>query len=119
MKSYRILIIFLSILLATDAAFAADAAADDTKASKIIIPKVAFRQATVDEGLEFFRQKSRQLDPDKSGVPIILVASEKTKGIKVDLELFNVSLADAVKYLAVAAGLEMTRDGEAIILKGK
>jgi hypothetical protein len=48
-----------------------------------------------------------------------LVASEKTKEVKIDLDLVNVSLIDAVKSLAIAAGLEMTRDGEAIVLKSK
>ena len=119
MKSNRILSSLLSIMLAAGSTIAADTAADTTKASKIILPKFEFRQATVDEGLSYFRKKSRELDPDKSGVTIVLVASEKTKETKVDLDLVNVSLSDAVKYFAVAAGLEMTRDGEAIILKSK
>jgi hypothetical protein len=119
MKSNRILSTLFSILLATSAAVAGNPAADNTKASKIIIPKVEFRQATVDEGLAYLRVMSRKLDPDKSGVTIILVASEKTKGVKFDLDLVNVSLVDAVKSLAIAAGLEMTRDGEAIVLKSR
>lgn len=119
MKSCRVPTVLLSILLATCALFAADTAADNTKASRIILPKVEFRQATVEDGLAFFRQKSRALDPAGSGVPIILIASDKLKGTKVDLDLVNVSIADAVKYFAIAAGLELTRDGEAMILKSK
>ena len=117
MKLSRILLLLLSILIVADSALAADA--DTTKASKIIIPKLVFRQANVDEALAFFLKKSREFDPEKSGVPIILVNPEKTKAVKVDLDLVNVSLADAVKYFAIAAGLEMTRDGEAIVLKMK
>ena len=90
---------------------------DATKASKIIIPRVNFQQVTVDEGVAFLRIKSRELDPDKSGVPIILVASEKAKEARVDLNFLNISVADAAKYLAAVAKLEMSRDGEAIILK--
>jgi hypothetical protein len=119
MKSNRILCLLLPIMLAAGSAFCADAVADTTKASKIILPKIEFRQATVDEALAYLRKKSREIDPDKSGVTIILVASEKAKEAKVDLDLLNVSLIDAAKYLAIAAGLEMTRDGEAIILKSK
>ena len=100
-------------------AFAAETPPITSKASKIIIPKVAFRDATVNEGVDFVRTISRQLDPDNSGVTIILVASEETKSKRVDLDLINVSVSDAVKYLAIAAGLEMTRDGEAIVLRKK
>ena len=119
MKSKRSLSTLLSILFAAGAVFAGSPTTDNTKASKIIIPKIEFRQATVVEGLDFLRQRSLQLDPDKSGVVIILVASDKAKGTKFDLSLTNVSVADAVKYVAIAADLEMTRDGEAFILKNK
>lgn len=119
MNSNRISSLLLTIILATCSGFSADSTTDNTKASKLILPKVQFAQATVGEGLDFFRIKSRELDPAKTGVTIILVASEKANQTKVDLDLLNVSLADAVKYFAIAAGLEMTRDGEAIILKNK
>jgi len=107
------------ILHPAGAALSTGSTAGATKASKIMLPKLEFRQATVDEGLEFLRKKSRDLDPDKSGVPIVLVASETAKNVRVDLNLMNVSIADAAKYLAIAAGLEMTRDGEAIVLRSR
>ncbi|MFZ4765034.1 MAG: hypothetical protein ACOYMN_08770 [Roseimicrobium sp.] len=106
-----------AVLVAMASGYAAEPAADHSKASKIILPKVQFAQATVNEALAFFRAKSRELDADKAGVTIILVASEKAKQAKVDLDLLNVSMADAVKYFAIAAGLEMSQDGEAIVLK--
>ena len=119
MKSTLILSSLLAIILSAGSVIAAETPAETTKASKIIVPRLNFRQATVDEGLSFLLKKSRELDPDKSGVPIILVASEKGKETKFDLDLVNVSIADAIKYLAIAAGLEMTRDGEAFVLKSK
>ncbi|MCX6907531.1 MAG: hypothetical protein NTY01_05755 [Verrucomicrobia bacterium] len=116
MKSNHVLSTVLSMLLAAGAAFAADTAADNTKASRLMFPRIEFHQATLDDVVAFFCQQSRKLDPDKSGVTIILVPSDKTKSAKVDLSLVNASLAKAVKYVALRAGLEIKRDGEDIIL---
>src|SRR6202043_973132 len=43
-----------------------------TKASQIILPTVSFREATVEQALDFLRVKAKELDPAKEGVNIVL-----------------------------------------------
>jgi len=40
--------------------------------TNIIIPKIEFHEATVDEAIKFLQQKSKDLDPNKQGVNIVL-----------------------------------------------
>jgi hypothetical protein len=42
------------------------------KVNQIIIPKIDFRNVTVEEAIAFLRQKAKQLDPDGTGVNIVL-----------------------------------------------
>jgi hypothetical protein len=114
MKSLRIPVLFLSL-----AFLAATAFSDPTEASTILIPKVVFRGATVREGVDFLRKKGLDLDPRKSGVNIVLIPWEGMEQVKVDLDLSNIALETAVRYFAQLAGLELTKDGETLILARK
>jgi hypothetical protein len=42
------------------------------KVDSIVIPRIDFRNVTVEEAIEFLRQKSKQLDPEGEGVNIVL-----------------------------------------------
>lgn len=89
------------------------------KAAKLKFAKIETREATLDEIVRFFRKKSSEVDPDKVGVNIVLVPSEETRSARVDLDLLNVSAADAVKYAALVAGAEVSDDGETLIIAKK
>ncbi len=86
------------------------------KARSIIIPQLQFGQATVGEGVRFLIRRSRDLDPDKKGVVIVMALTPEEKQLKFDLGLKDVSIADAAKYVATAAGLTMTFEGDAIFI---
>ena len=87
------------------------------KLRETIIPQVLFDEATVDEALEFLRQKSRDHDPFETdeaakGVNIVrrntgagpdgAVVEEQT----ISLRLSNVPLAEALRYVAEGAGMK-------------
>jgi hypothetical protein len=78
-------IAFAAALLAAIPAFAAPPAHPGTpqcspsltppivrKLNGIIIPKVDFRDVTVAEAIEFLRQRAKALDPEGTGVNIVL-----------------------------------------------
>jgi general secretion pathway protein D len=44
----------------------------EKKLTQIIIPKIDFRETSIREAIDFLKEKSRQLDPDKVGVNIVL-----------------------------------------------
>jgi len=98
----------------------AETANEQAKASKIIIPKVEFRDATVEEAVNWLRAKSRELDPEKKGVEIILGAgTEKIKEARITLSLTDIPVNEFVKYIAEAANMEMIWVGKVIVIRSK
>lgn len=86
------------------------------KAEKIILPKIEFVDATVKEAVDFFIAKSRALDPDKTGVNIVLKLPEGDT-TKLSLSLEDVPLSEALKYLAGLASLKIGTTPNAILLQ--
>ena len=95
------------------------AAIGDPKAEKIIIPKINFTDVSVEKALEFLRAKSRELDPEKKGVEIILKDYQKSKDTVITLSMDDMPLFDAVKYVGEAANLDVNWVGKAIVLTSR
>lgn len=74
------------------------------KASKLIIPKLVFRDASINEGVAFLLSKGRSLDPEKSGVNIILVPWKGMEEIKLNLNLSNVSFGERASIIGPECG---------------
>ncbi len=87
------------------------------EAGKIILPTMSFRNATIHQAVEFLVTKSRDLDPQKKGVDILLDEGAGRSARKITLDSQNISVANAVAQVAVAAGLELYRVGEAARLR--
>jgi beta-lactamase regulating signal transducer with metallopeptidase domain len=83
-------------------------------ASPILLPQVEFREATLDEALEFIRAKSRDVDPDKKGVNIL----RKPGGadVTLSLSLKQVPVNEALRYIAELAKHQLTLEGNTFIL---
>lgn len=99
--------------------------------NRIIIPKVDLRDATIQQAVNFLRQRSRELDTseggaDGSGINIVLklpaggvaptpatnelgeqVAAAPAADSRVSLNLTNVPLYEALRYVATLAGLKV------------
>ena len=118
MKTTSLLTFAISLTLATVCAIAADPQSPKSKAATIILPKITLNNAPIQIAVRFLTVKSRELDPDKTGVTILLTGPED-KQTRVNLDMANISVADAAKKLAEAANLEMRMDGESIVLKSK
>ncbi len=84
-------------------------------ASKIIIPSVEFRDATLTECIDFMRIKSRELDPDKKGVNIIVKPGGDASA-RITLSLKNVPLSEALRYCAELANHKLTSDAQSYFL---
>jgi len=87
----------------------------ETRADKIILPSVQFREATLAEALEFFRVKSRDLDPAKTGVNILLKPGGDEK-LKITMSLQNVPISEALRYCAELARHKLSADENAFLL---
>ncbi len=89
------------------------------KAAMIILPHVEFESATLEEAMEFFRSQSRQLDSAKQGINIVLKIPAKRESAAITLSLKNVPLIEAVRYVASLSDLELTVEGEVLVLHPK
>ncbi|MBL9182576.1 MAG: hypothetical protein JNN17_10570 [Verrucomicrobiaceae bacterium] len=92
----------------------------EAKLKAIIFPVVQFRDATIAEAVEFLRVKSRDLDttstdPAQKGVNILVRGAEENTA-RITLDLKEVPLGDATRYVAELASLEMRVEAYAILL---
>ena len=85
-----------------------------TSADKIVLPSVEFRDATLAEAITFIRIKSRDLDPDKKGVNILLKGDGGNA--KITLSLKNVPVSEALRYCAELAGQKLGTDENTFLL---
>lgn len=92
-----------------------------TKLKTIILPSVAFTNATLEEAVEYLRIKSRDLDTAPGltkGVNILLRNGDKPAPT-ITLDLREVALGDVIRYVAELAGLEMRVEPFAILVAPK
>lgn len=91
------------------------------KLKTIILPSVVFTNATIEEAVDFLRIKSRDLDLSSAqakGVNILLRTGDKPAPT-FSLDLREVPLGDAIRYVAELAGLEMRVEPYAILVAPK
>ncbi|WP_184343600.1 M56 family metallopeptidase [Prosthecobacter vanneervenii] len=84
-------------------------------AGKIVIPDITFREATLTECCEFIRIKSRELDPKKKGVNI-LIKPGAAQEANITLSLKNVPVSEALYYCASLAHHKLSSDGQSYLL---
>lgn len=88
------------------------------KAEDIIIPTVEFREASLAEALDFLRAKSKEHDPAKKGLDIVL-ANPPPRDARMSLSLKNVPLVEALRYVTELAGAEYQIESEAVVIRAR
>ncbi|MEY4483185.1 MAG: hypothetical protein RL693_637, partial [Verrucomicrobiota bacterium] len=91
------------------------------KMSKIIFPSVMFAGASVDEAIEFLRIKSRdydtfERDPTKRGVNLILRAGSAPSTAQITLDLKDVPMVEALRYITELAGMKFKVEPYAVVV---
>lgn len=89
--------------------------AEANLAEKIILPTVEFQDAKLADCLDFIRIKSRDLDPGKKGVNII-VKPGGDETARITLSLKNVPVSEALRYSAELANHKLTFDAQSYFL---
>lgn len=90
------------------------------KLDEIILPTVQFRDATIEEAVEYLRVKSRDLDkktasPVFGGVSFIL-NKDKAAKTSISLDLKDIPLGVALRYCVESAGLKYRVDARAVMI---
>lgn len=91
------------------------------KMSRIIFPNVMFAGASVDEAIEFLRIKSRdydtiERDPSKRGVNLILRAGSAPSTAQITLDLKDVPMVEALRYITELAGMKFKVEPYAVVV---
>jgi len=84
-------------------------------AGAIILPTVQFQDATLTEAVEFLRIKSRELDPEKKGLNILVKPGGDPKAA-ITMQFSNVPASEALRYVAELAGCKLTVDGDVFVI---
>lgn len=75
----------------------------EEKLNNIIIPAINFVDTTIEDAIEFLRQRSAELDPTKEGVNFFLkVPRDRANPVVTELRLKNVPLRVALKFICEA-----------------
>ncbi len=89
------------------------------KVRRIILPRVAFNNASLEEALEFLKVKSREHDTTTNeklkGVPIIF-RNEGGPAGTITLSLTDVPLEEALRYITELAGYKFSVEPYAVIV---
>ena len=86
------------LILAVSFAVQAQSNGTDQKL-KMVIPSLKIRGVTVEQALMSIQRKSRDIDPAKKGITIIIQEkNEKILHKKVTFDLTNIPIKDAIKY---------------------
>jgi general secretion pathway protein D len=91
------------------------------KMDKIIFPTVSFANASVDEAIEYLRIKSKDLDldetdPTRKGVNIILRGGDAPGGSSISLDLKNVPMSEALRYITDLAQMKYKVESYAVVV---
>ena len=113
------------------------------KLNEIIFPEINFREAVISDVVNFLSEESRKLDPEKAGVNIVLgagvapsaapeaptaVSPDNTQaggaapapapegGRKITLNLRNVPMIDALRYITSLANLKFRVESSAVLI---
>ncbi len=98
------------------------------KLDRIIIPKIALDQASLEEALDFLRLRASESDtlesdPTRKGVNFTVnlgapdsPAATKVRSVRFDLQLSNVPLSQVLKYITEITNTSFTTDDFSVII---
>jgi general secretion pathway protein D len=85
-----------------------------SKLKDLVIPKVDFSEATLEEVVEYLRVRSRDLDKTGRGVDFVVNLPENQASRQITLYLENVPLAEVVRYVTEKAAATFRVEDRAV-----
>lgn len=84
----------------------------------LMLKEVNFKEATIEEVMEFFRTQAKALDPEKTGVNFLLAPAvlAGAKDAKITLSLKSIPLSEALRYSLIQANLDYKIDPYAVVI---
>ena len=112
----RHLMIVACLALAAAVGHAADTDSGLKKRfSEIVIPRFSCEDASVKSAIAVLRQLAKDTKPEDPA-PNIVCTLPSEKDVKVTISLNNIPLSEGLRYVAMAAGLELTYEKNAAVI---
>jgi hypothetical protein len=87
------------------------------KASTLIIPEFVLKDTPVLDALDALTTKSKEIDPDKTGVAVVYAGPNAGAQAKVTLRIRNLPVFEIAKTIAESAGLQLNEVSGALVLR--
>ncbi|HET6409648.1 MAG TPA: M56 family metallopeptidase, partial [Chthoniobacteraceae bacterium] len=87
------------------------------KLERMIIPRLELRESSARESLEFLERKTRDMDPDKTGVKFTIKAGDESMATRITISLRNIPMIEAIKYVTNLASLKYHVTNEEIVIE--
>ena len=84
------------------------------KLATLIVPELAMDDMPVMEVFQALRQQSKDLDPARQGVNLLVQCAKGEPQQKISVSLTNVPLGEAIRYVCMASGLSYRIDPAAV-----
>jgi general secretion pathway protein D len=78
----------------------------DQKLSSIFIPTIDFNGASIEDATSYLSSESKRIDPEHKGVNFIIQPEASTSAKQITLQLTNVPLGEALRYICQLAGVK-------------
>lgn len=91
------------------------------KMQELVFPQIQFSGASIEEAVEFLRVKSKDIDvnepdPAKKGINIILKAGDAPITASISLDLRDVPMVEALRYVTELAGMKYKVEPYAVLI---
>ena len=87
-------------------------------AERTVIPKVDYREASVQELFAHIAKVTKDLDPNKTGVVFELSPMAKAAESRVTISLSNIPVIELIKYVTNLTNLRYNVTGTKILISG-
>ena len=112
----------LAAVLLLSVCFVANAQNKTDAKLKLVIPSIKLTDVTVKDALLMIQKKSKEIDPDKTGVVIVIQEqNQKLLNRKVTFDFNKIPVKDAIKYTCMSSNLHyrVNDTGTAVIVSSK
>ncbi|MBX7212316.1 MAG: hypothetical protein K1X78_28670 [Verrucomicrobiaceae bacterium] len=93
------------------------------KMDRVIFPQVSFSDATLEEAIEFLRVSIQQREPleneppgESRNVNVVIKPDAASSASKISLDLKDISMADAIRYITELAGVAFVIEPNAVVI---
>lgn len=84
------------------------------KLRTMMLPRVEFSGATMDEVVELLRVRSLDFDPQGRGINFVMSVPPEARGKPISLTLFNVPMEEVLRYVSEMCGVSYKVDEHAV-----